>query len=244
MRGFVQRKLHILKTTGLQEKTTLRNHCTMEVVLKKGDKTVGLMTIKQFAESQNVTYEAVRKQIVSYGEDLKDHIIRNGRTQYLDEWAVEFLTKRRKENPVILLSQEKDETIEFLKSQVETLRVQLMTAQNELLKEKDRIIELQDEVKKNLEAHVRYTALLEDNKAKEEKLKEAESQITEIKRESDGLSHEIETIREETDKLRKKSEDDQRMIERLQKERDEAQTEAQSFTRSFLGFYRKNKQSQ
>ena len=48
----------------------------------------------------------------------------------------------------------------------------------------------------------------------------------------------------ETDKLRKKSEDDQRMIERLQKERDEAQTEAQSFTRSFLGFYRKNKQSQ
>ena len=187
MRGFVQRKLHILKTTGLQEKTTLRNDCAMEVVLKKGDKTVGLMTIKQFAESQNVTYEAVRKQIVSYGEDLKDHIIRNGRTQYLDEWAVEFLTKRRKENPVILLSQEKDETIEFLKSQVETLRVQLMTAQN---------IELQDEVKKNLEAHVRYTALLEDNKAKEEKLKEAESQITEIKRESDGLSHEMETIRE------------------------------------------------
>ena len=133
----------------------------MEVVLKKGDKTVGLMTIKQFAESQNVTYEAVRKQIVSYGEDLKDHIIRNGRTQYLDEWAVEFLTKRRKENPVILLSQEKDETIEFLKSQVETLRVQLMTAQNELLKEKDRIIELQDEVKEmNVKPEIKNTCKL------------------------------------------------------------------------------------
>ena len=175
---------------------------------------MGLMTIKQFAESQNVTYEAVRKQIVSYGEELKEHIIRNGRTQYLDEWAVEFLTKRRRENPVILLSQDKDETIELLKSQIETLRVQLMT-----------------------------TALLEDNKAKEEKLKEAECQITEIKRESDGLSREMETIREETDNLRKKTEEDQRMIESLQKERDEAQIEAQSFTRSFLGFYRKNKQS-
>ena len=200
---------------------------------------MGLMTIKQFAESQNVTYEAVRKQIVSYGEELKEHIIRNGRTQYLDEWAVEFLTKRRRENPVILLSQDKDETIELLKSQIETLRVQLMTAQNELLKEKDRIIELQDEVKKNLEAHVRYTALLEDNKTKENKLKEAEEQITELHhgREADQLT--IETIQKEADDLRKKFEEDQNTIEDIQKERDEAQIEAQSFKRSFLGFYRK-----
>lgn len=183
------------------------------------------MTIKQYAESQNVTYEAVRKQIVGYGEELKDHIVRKGRTQYLDEWAVEFLTKRRRENPIILLSQDKDEAIELLKSQVETLRVQLMTAQNELLKEKDRIIELQDEAKKTIEDRARYTALLEDNKAKEEKLKEAESQIR--------------TIQTEADDLRKKSEEDQKTIEDLQKQRDEAQTEAQSFTRSIFGFYRK-----
>lgn len=191
---------------------------------------MGLMTIKQFAESQNVTYEAVRKQIVSYGEELKEHIIRNGRTQYLDEWAVEFLTKRRRENPVILLSQDKDETIELLKSQIETLRVQLMTAQSELLKEKDRIIELQDEAKKTLEDRARYTALLEADRAKEEKLKEAEDQIR--------------TIQTEADDLRKKSEEDQKTIEELQRERDEAQTEVQSFTRSFLGFYRKKNQRQ
>ena len=204
------------------------------------------MTIKQYAESQNVTYEAVRKQIVGYGEELKDHIVRKGRTQYLDEWAVEFLTKRRRENPVILLSQDKDEAIELLKSQVETLRVQLMTAQNELLKEKDRIIELQDEAKKTIEDRARYTALLEDNKAKEEKLKEVESQISEIRKESEDLSREIEkkddqirTIQTEADDLRKKSEEDQKTIEDLQKQRDEAQTEAQSFTRSIFGFYRK-----
>ena len=204
------------------------------------------MTIKQYAESQNVTYEAVRKQIVGYGEELKDHIVRKGRTQYLDEWAVEFLTKRRRENPIILLSQDKDEAIELLKSQVETLRVQLMTAQNELLKEKDRIIELQDEAKKTIEDRARYTALLEDNKAKEEKLKEVESQISEIRKESEDLSREIEkkddqirTIQTEADDLRKKSEEDQKTIEDLQKQRDEAQTEAQSFTRSIFGFYRK-----
>ena len=74
-----------------------------------------LTTIKQYAESQKVSYEAVRKQIIGYGEELKGHIIRKGRTQYLDEWAVEFLTKRRRENPVILLSQDKDEELEALK---------------------------------------------------------------------------------------------------------------------------------
>ena len=79
-----------------------------------------------------------------------------------------------------------------------------------------------------------------------EKLKEVESQISEIRKESEDLSREIEkkddqirTIQTEADDLRKKSEEDQKTIEDLQKQRDEAQTEAQSFTRSIFGFYRK-----
>lgn len=201
-----------------------------------------LMTIKQYAESQNVTYEAVRKQIVGYGEELKDHIVRKGRTQYLDEWAVDFLTKRRRESPVVLINQDKDEAIELLKSQVETLRVQLMTAQSELLKEKDRIIELQDEAKKTFEEWARYTALLEADRSKEKKLREAEDQIRTIQTEREADQLTIETIQKEADDLRKKSEEDQKTIEELQRERDEAQTEVQSFTRSFLGFYRKKNQ--
>ena len=204
------------------------------------------MTIKQYAESQNVTYEAVRKQIVGYGEELKDHIVRKGRTQYLDEWAVEFLTKRRRENPIILLSQDKDEAIEAMKQQIETLRVQLMTAQNELLKSQDerlkaqdRIIELQDEAKKTIEDRARYTALLEDNKAKEEKLKEAGDQIGDLSRQIEEKDGQIESIQKEAEDLRKKTEEDLKTIEDLQRERDEAQSEAQSFTRSIFGFYRK-----
>ena len=198
-----------------------------------------LITIKQYAESQNVTYEAVRKQIVRYADDLKDHIARKGRTQYLDTWAVEFLTKRRRENPVILLSQDKDEAIETMKQEIESLKAQLMTAQNELLKSQDerlkaqdRIIELQDEAKKTLEDRARYTALLEDNEAKAKRLKEAEDREAELTRQVEERDGQIRTIQTETDDLRK-------TIEDLQKERDEAQKEAQSFTRSIFGFYRK-----
>ena len=198
-----------------------------------------LVTLKQYAEEHKISYEAVRKQVIRYAEELSDHIIKQDRTQYLDPWAVEFLTNRRRESPIVLMNMDQSEENERLKEEVESLRVKLMTAQNELLKEKDRIIELQDEAKKTIEDRARYTALLEESKAKDEKLKEAEDQIRTIQteREADRLT--IETIRKEADDLRKKSEEDQKTIEDLQKERDEAQTEAQSFTRSIFGFYRK-----
>lgn len=198
-----------------------------------------LTTIKQYAKSQNVSYEAVRKQIVRYGEELKDHIIRKDRTQYLDEWAIDFLTKRRRENPVILLSQDKDEEIEALRDQVESLRSKLLNAQNELLKSheerlkaQDRIIELQDEAKQTLEDRAKYSALLEDNHLKETKLREAESRI-------EDLQKEHEEDREALEKVQDLREEDRKKIEDLQRERDEALTEAQSFKRSIFGFYRK-----
>ena len=131
-----------------------------------------LMTIKQYAQSQHISYEAVRKQVAAYKQDLQDHIIRKGRTQYLDEYAVEYLTKRRRESPVIVLEQSKDETIADLKEQIDALRVQLMAAQNELLREKDHIIELQEESRKSLEAQTKYAALLEDNESKDEQIRE------------------------------------------------------------------------
>ena len=150
-----------------------------------------LVTIKQYAESQNVTYEAVRKQIVGYGEELKDHSIRRGRTQYLDDWAVKFLTARRRENPVILLSQDKDEEIEDLKARIESLQAQLMTAQNELIKAKDEIINLHVEAKELQADKAKYTLLLEDNKAKEEQLKELTRERDEARKEAQSFKKSI-----------------------------------------------------
>lgn len=177
-----------------------------------------LMTIKQFADDQGVSYEAVRKQVSRYAEELSGHILKQNRTQYLDEKAVEFLKERRRESPIIMQTMDQGEEISRLKDQVESLRAQLMTAQNELLKSQDerlkaqdRIIELQDEAKKTLEDRARYTALLEDNEAKEKKLQEAEERITEARK----------------------------TIEDLQKERDEAVTESKKYYKSWFGFYRK-----
>ena len=182
-------------------------------------------SIKQFAEEQNVSYEAIRKQIVRYGDELKDHIVRRNRTQYLDEWAINFLKEKRKESPIVLMNMDQNQEIEELKVQIDILKSKLLVAQ-------DQIISLQDETKKSIESQIRYTALLEESKAKDEKLTDLSRQIGE----KDG---QIQKIQTEADDLRKQSEEDQKKIEDLSRERDEAQKEAQSFTRSIFGFYRK-----
>ena len=191
-----------------------------------------LVTIKQYAEDQGISYEAVRKQVVRYSDELSGHIIKRDRRQFLDQWAVDFLTEKRRQSPVVLVNMDQSEENERLREEIDSLRVKLMTAQNELLSEKDRGIQLQDEAKKMIEDQSRYTALLEDNKTKEEKLREAEN------READ-LSRQIETIQTEAEDLRRQAEENQKTIEDLQKERDEAQAEAKSFTKSIFGFYRK-----
>jgi chromosome segregation ATPase len=198
----------------------------------KGVDPVDVKSIKQFAEEQNVSYEAIRKQIVRYGDELKDHIVRRNRTQYLDEWAINFLKEKRKESPIVLMNMDQNEEIEALKAQVDLLKSKLLVAQ-------DQIISLQDETKKAIESQVRYTALLEDNEAKAKRLKEAESREADLSREIEKKDDQIRTIQTEADDLRKKAEEDRETIEDLQRERDEAQKEAQSFTRSIFGFYRK-----
>ena len=161
------------------------------------------MTLKQYADDQGISYEAVRKQVIRYAEELSDHIVTQDRKKYLDQYAVKFLTERRRESPIILMNMDQNEENQRLKEEIESLRVKLMTAQNELLKEKDRIIDLQDEAKKTLEDRARYTALLEESKAKDEKLKEMTGQVGDLSRQIEEKDGRIESIQKEADAKRK-----------------------------------------
>ena len=177
-----------------------------------------IMTIKQFADSQGISYEAVRKQVVRYSDELSGHVIRKNRTQYLDEKAVEFLQERRRESPIVLQTIDQADEISRLQDQLESLKAQLVSAQNRLLEAQERVISLQDEVQKTLEDKARYTALLEDNEAKEKKLQETEDQLRRVEADRD---------------------DAVQRAQDLQTERDEAVKESKSYYKSWFGFYRK-----
>lgn len=95
-----------------------------------------MISLKEYAKKNHITYEAVRAQVKRYRAELDDHIIQDGRTQYLDDVAVAFLDERRQKNPVVVYQQSKDETIEAMRQELEGAYKKIAT-------QADRIAELQ-----------------------------------------------------------------------------------------------------
>lgn len=106
---------------------------------------VSLISLKDYAKEKNISYEAVRKQVVRYRKDLEGHIKKIDRTNYLDEEAVEFLDNKRSKNPVVIIESSKDEEIKKLKDENKNLLLRVNKLQDMLIKEKDTIKLLQEE---------------------------------------------------------------------------------------------------
>lgn len=72
-------------------------------------------TIRELAKEMHCSYEAVRQHTKRYEKELEGHIIQRGKSQYLDEYACEFIRGKRLENPVTVQTIERDEAYEDLK---------------------------------------------------------------------------------------------------------------------------------
>ena len=86
---------------------------------------MNVISLKDYAKENHITYEAVRQQVIRYKKDLGEHIIQDGRQQFLDEEAVAFLDSKRQKNPVVIVQQDKNATIEALREEKENLLVQI-----------------------------------------------------------------------------------------------------------------------
>lgn len=118
-----------------------------------------MISLKDYAKNKGCSYEAIRKQVNRYKNELEGHITKINRTQYLDSVAVEFLDGKRKENPIIIMEKSKDEELERLEMENKMLLMKVAELQEALLKEKDEVKLLQNE----------KIALLEEKNQKEEK---------------------------------------------------------------------------
>ena len=86
---------------------------------------MNVITLRDYAKQNNISYEAVRKQVVRYADELGTHIIKDGRQQFLDEEAVAFLDAKRQKNPIAIIQQDKDEEIEALRREKEGLLIKI-----------------------------------------------------------------------------------------------------------------------
>ena len=118
------------------------------------------MTIKEYAESRKVSYEAVRKQVKDYKKkELKKHISYQGRQAYLDDFAVDYLDQHRQKRNVVLYPTNKE-----IEEEMARLRNQIVKLQEELLNRTDKITKLLEE----------KTLLIEDKAKAESKAAELE----------------------------------------------------------------------
>jgi hypothetical protein len=103
-----------------------------------------MISLKDYAKSKAISYEAVRKQVNRYRAELKEHIIKKNRTQYLDEEAVAFLDKKRENNPVIVLQNDDREHIEQLEAENKKLLIKVAELQEAIIVKSDKIEQLQE----------------------------------------------------------------------------------------------------
>lgn len=95
---------------------------------------MNVVSLKDYAAQKNISYEAVRQQVVRYKDELGSHVIRDGRQQFLDEEAVAFLDAKRQKNPVAIIQQSKDEAIEDLRKEREQLLHKIAAQADEIAK--------------------------------------------------------------------------------------------------------------
>ena len=99
-----------------------------------------MITIKDYAKQKGVSYEAIRKQIKRYEDELEGHLVKQNRFLMLDDEAVQFLDSKRSENPVIVYEQNKDEELEQLRHENKVLLIQMNTVQDQLGKVQQKLI--------------------------------------------------------------------------------------------------------
>ncbi len=93
------------------------------------------MTLKDYASSRGITYEAVRQLVKKLRPGIDEHITKSGRTRILDDIAVKMLDDRRNESKVSVIRTDTSnqiETIDQLKNEIIILQRQLLTCQNDL----------------------------------------------------------------------------------------------------------------
>ena len=160
-----------------------------------------MITIRDYAKENNVSYEAIRKQIKRYEDELNGHIIKQNRTQFLDDIAVAILDQRRRENPVIIVNQDTDSRLKQLEDENKNLLIKVA-------QQADKISQLNEDLKNKIE---QMTSLMLENKEKTSLLEQKKDQAEEINQLKEQLDqekkeqlNEIEMLKNELEKQKNK----------------------------------------
>lgn len=142
-----------------------------------------MISIKDYAKETGVSYEAVRQRIKRYESDLEGHIQKQGRTQYLDDFAIAFLNEHRLQNPVVLFDKGAGEDFRALQNELQEVKT-LAKDYWEQLKQKESTMAILVQQNEEYRLQTNSIARLEaDNEAAKEKAAQAEEKALNAERE-------------------------------------------------------------
>lgn len=151
-----------------------------------------MVSIRDYAKMNNVSYEAIRQQVKRYEDELNGHIIKQNRTQFLDAVAVDILDQHRKENPVVIINKDTDSRLKQLEDENKNLLIKVA-------QQADKISQLNEDLKNKIE---QMTSLLLENKEKTLLLEQKKDQAEEINQLKEQLDQEKKEQLNEIEKLK------------------------------------------
>lgn len=156
-----------------------------------------MKSIKDYAEYKNISYEAVRKQVVRYRDELEGHIHVQNRTQYLDEYAEQFLDEKRAANPVIIVQESKDEKIQELSDRVEQYLLKIAELQDKIINRDEEIMRLKDSLTDATIEITQLKGLLEVKKEEGDQKESENTEVAEVEQELEQIPEEVEQEQQE-----------------------------------------------
>lgn len=157
-----------------------------------------LITIRDYAESRHITYEAVCKQVRQYkGKDLKGHLTYQGKLTFLDETAVDFLDKHRMKRNIVLAPTDKE-----IKNDIARLQEELKQVMIERDQLKNKVIAMQEEQIKYIEDKAKNETLLKLADAEHEELERTRQQLEESRATNHVLQEENTRHQQELNKYK------------------------------------------
>lgn len=132
------------------------------------------MTIREYATSRGISYEAAAKQVRKYkNKELKKHISYTGNTMILDDYTIDFLDGHRQPKNIIMEAPdiETAQELRHLRAEIERLNRELAASQ-------EKIIAIQESYTESLKAQA---LVIEDKTRQQEQLEQARQELTKFK---------------------------------------------------------------
>ena len=187
-----------------------------------------LVTLKEYADSRGISYEAIRRQIPIYenAPELEGHIHLQGRTKYLDEDAVRFFDSKRGGPHVSVGLPSDKKRISELELEIEEIKEE----RDKLRLVNEKYVEKYEELQNKYIEHMEHPEnlldstkymLIEDHQKLEQELKEKETRISELENTSKEKSEENKKLKEDLDALKDVTIKNVELSRNIEKKREE-----------------------